>query len=44
MGLTLEPVTVDHWVVQGEKLEALGAQAEVRHVPGHCYASRVGRG
>jgi glyoxylase-like metal-dependent hydrolase (beta-lactamase superfamily II) len=23
-------------VVQAEKLDALGTQAEVRHVPGHC--------
>jgi len=31
-----EPVKVDHWVVQGEKFEALGAEIEVRHVPGHA--------
>lgn len=34
--LNLEPVAVDHWVVQGERFEALGATVEVRHVPGHC--------
>ncbi|MBE36913.1 MAG: MBL fold metallo-hydrolase [Opitutaceae bacterium] len=34
--LKLEPVSVDQWVEQSEKLEALGAQVEVRHVPGHC--------
>jgi len=34
--LNLEPVSVDQWIAQGDKLEALGAQAEVRHVPGHC--------
>jgi glyoxylase-like metal-dependent hydrolase (beta-lactamase superfamily II) len=34
--LDLEPVKVDRWVAQGEKLAALGTEAEVRHVPGHC--------
>jgi hydroxyacylglutathione hydrolase len=34
--LNLEPVSVDQWVAQGDTLEALGAQVEVRHVPGHC--------
>jgi len=34
--LGLEPVPVDHWVVQGERLTALGCDVEVRHVPGHC--------
>jgi len=34
--LKLEPVSVDHWITQGDKLVALGAQVEVRHVPGHC--------
>lgn len=34
--LDLKPVRVDHWIVQGEKLAALGTTAEVRHVPGHC--------
>lgn len=33
---SLEPIKVDRWVGQGEKLEALGTTAEVRHVPGHC--------
>lgn len=32
----LEAVTIDHWLKHGETLDALGAQAEVRHVPGHC--------
>ena len=32
----LEPIRVDHWVKQGERIEALGTTAEVRHVPGHC--------
>jgi glyoxylase-like metal-dependent hydrolase (beta-lactamase superfamily II) len=35
-GIALEPVTVDHWVLPGERLGALGVPAEVRHVPGHC--------
>lgn len=34
--LNLEPVHVDGWVKQGDRLEALGRTAEVRHVPGHC--------
>lgn len=36
MRLNLQPVTVDHWVAQGDRLSALGAEVEVRHVPGHC--------
>jgi len=32
----LEPIKVDAWVAQGDKLAALGVEAEVRHVPGHC--------
>lgn len=32
----LEAVHVDRWIVQGEKLSALGQDVEVRHVPGHC--------
>ena len=34
--LELEPVPVDGWVKQGDKLAALGTTAEIRHVPGHC--------
>jgi hydroxyacylglutathione hydrolase len=34
--LRLEPVKVDAWVTQGDKLAAFGATVEVRHVPGHC--------
>jgi glyoxylase-like metal-dependent hydrolase (beta-lactamase superfamily II) len=34
--LKLEPLRVDGWVGQGERLEALGLVFEVRHVPGHC--------
>ncbi len=32
----LEALKVDHWIEAGQRLEALGASAEVRHVPGHC--------
>jgi glyoxylase-like metal-dependent hydrolase (beta-lactamase superfamily II) len=34
--LGLEPIRVDRWVAEGDRLTALGAEAEVRHVPGHC--------
>jgi hydroxyacylglutathione hydrolase len=34
--LGLKGVPVDAWVVQGQKLSALGREFEVRHVPGHC--------
>jgi len=34
--LNLEAIQVDHWVKPGEMFPALGAQVEVRHVPGHC--------
>jgi hydroxyacylglutathione hydrolase len=34
--LALEPVTVNQWLRGGERLPALGLEAEVRHVPGHC--------
>jgi hydroxyacylglutathione hydrolase len=34
--LDLEPVAVSAWLRPGEKLAALGLEAEVRHVPGHC--------
>ncbi len=35
-GLLLEPLLVDRWVKQGDRLAALGTEVEVRHVPGHC--------
>lgn len=35
-GIKLEGVKVDRWVKGGERIEALGEEAEVRHVPGHC--------
>lgn len=34
--LGLEPLKVDAWVAQGDRLKALGRLFEVRHVPGHC--------
>ncbi|MEI6107252.1 MAG: MBL fold metallo-hydrolase [Opitutae bacterium] len=32
----LEPVKIDAFLGQGDKLTALGRSFEVRHVPGHC--------
>ncbi len=32
----LQGVRVDAWVVQDDRLQALGREFEVRHVPGHC--------
>ncbi|MEI6862012.1 MAG: MBL fold metallo-hydrolase, partial [Verrucomicrobiota bacterium] len=37
--LGLEPVKVDRWLRQGDRLAALGLTAEVRQVPGHCPGS-----
>jgi glyoxylase-like metal-dependent hydrolase (beta-lactamase superfamily II) len=34
--LPLEPVKIDSWLSASDMLAALGTQAEVRHVPGHC--------
>jgi len=34
--LGLEPVKVDRWIGEGDRLHALAAEVEVRHVPGHC--------
>ena len=34
--LGLEGIAVDQWVIQGDRLNALGVPVEVRHVPGHC--------
>ncbi len=34
--LGLEPVKIDTWITQGDRITALGRQFEVRHVPGHC--------
>lgn len=35
-GLDLKPVPIDHWITQGQKLDLLGTEMEIRHVPGHC--------
>jgi glyoxylase-like metal-dependent hydrolase (beta-lactamase superfamily II) len=35
-GLDLRPVKIDHWLAQGQKLNLLGTEMEIRHVPGHC--------
>ena len=35
-GMDFDPVEIDHWIGEGDRVEVLGAQAEVRHVPGHC--------
>jgi len=35
-GLVLKPVPIKHWVEQGTRLELLGIEMEIRHVPGHC--------
>jgi glyoxylase-like metal-dependent hydrolase (beta-lactamase superfamily II) len=34
--LNLEPLHVNRWLAQGERVNALGQKVEVRHVPGHC--------
>lgn len=34
--LGLEPVKIGTWIGQGDRFTALGAEVEVRHVPGHC--------
>lgn len=34
--LNLEPIHVDAWLKQGDRIEVLGTTVEVRHVPGHC--------
>ncbi|MDR1790049.1 MAG: MBL fold metallo-hydrolase [Opitutaceae bacterium] len=36
VGLVIEPVKVDRWLGQGDRLDALGTAVEARHVPGHC--------
>ncbi len=34
--MPLEPVPIDGWLEDGEKITILGQTVEVRHVPGHC--------
>jgi hydroxyacylglutathione hydrolase len=38
-GLVVEPTKIDHWVGDGEVLEALGHKVQVSHVPGHAPGS-----
>ena len=34
--LGLEPVKIDGWIGQGDRVSALRREFEIRHVPGHC--------
>jgi hydroxyacylglutathione hydrolase len=34
--IRLEPLRVDRWLNEGDRLQALGQDVEIRHVPGHC--------
>lgn len=38
-GLKMEPVRVDQWLTDGQRLEVAGFEVEVRHVPGHSAGS-----
>ena len=35
-GIEFLPVPIQHWIKGNDKLDLLGDQLEVRHVPGHC--------
>ena len=35
-GMSFDPVVIDHWIGEGDLIDVLGRQVEVRHVPGHC--------
>ena len=35
-GLEFLPVAINHWIKEGDTLDLLGDQLEIRHVPGHC--------
>tara|TARA_B100001093_G_C26700584_1_gene958878 strand:+ start:122 stop:748 length:627 start_codon:yes stop_codon:yes gene_type:complete len=35
-GLDLKPVQIHNWLEQGQEINLLGFEIEVRHVPGHC--------
>ncbi|MEM9160411.1 MAG: MBL fold metallo-hydrolase [Verrucomicrobiota bacterium] len=35
-GIKLEPISIDHWVKDGDSFELMGQKWEVRHTPGHC--------
>lgn len=34
--MTLDGLTIDRWVGDGDTIELLGRSIEIRHVPGHC--------
>lgn len=38
-GLVVEPVKVDHWLADGDRVPALGEKVRVSAVPGHCAGS-----
>jgi glyoxylase-like metal-dependent hydrolase (beta-lactamase superfamily II) len=38
-GIILEPVRVDRWLENGDRIDALGEEVRVGHVPGHCPGS-----
>jgi glyoxylase-like metal-dependent hydrolase (beta-lactamase superfamily II) len=38
-GAVLEPVAIDRWLGDGDRVKALGVAAAVSHVPGHCPGS-----
>lgn len=35
-GLEMKAVPINHWIEGGQTLELMGAELEIRHVPGHC--------
>ncbi len=35
-GLEMLPVRIDDWIRDGQILDLLGTEMEIRHVPGHC--------
>ena len=35
-GYTIEPITIDEWLEEGQTLELMGQSIEVLHVPGHA--------
>jgi len=35
-GIEFKPVPIDHWVEGGQRIELMGRELELRHVPGHC--------
>ena len=37
--IVVEAIKVDHWLADGDSVEALGQTVKVSHVPGHCPGS-----